>query len=50
VFNLLLIIPSKKFEKELSRLYDRDGKLVVQSIDMGTRRQFWEMLGEAGLK
>jgi peroxiredoxin len=31
-------------------IYDRKGKLVAQSIDMRTRKQFLEMLGEAGLK
>jgi peroxiredoxin len=31
-------------------VYDRNGKLVAQSIDMRTRRQFLEMLGQAGLK
>lgn len=33
-----------------SFVYDRDGKLVAQSIDMRTQHQFLEMLGEAGLK
>ena len=33
-----------------SFVYDRDGKLVTQSIDMRTRHQFLEMLGQAGLK
>jgi peroxiredoxin len=33
-----------------SFVYDRDGKLVAQSIDMRTRGQFLEMLGHAGLK
>jgi peroxiredoxin len=33
-----------------SFVYDREGKLVAQSIDMRTRRQFLEMLGQAGLK
>jgi peroxiredoxin len=33
-----------------SFVYDRDGKLVAQSIDMRTQRQFLEMLGQAGLK
>ncbi len=32
-----------------SFVYDRDGKLVAQSIDMRTRAQFLQMLGEAGL-
>jgi peroxiredoxin len=31
-------------------VYDRNGKLVAQSIDMRTRRQFLEMLGQAGLQ
>jgi peroxiredoxin len=31
-------------------VYDRNGKLVAQSIDMRTRRQFLEMLAQAGLK
>jgi peroxiredoxin len=33
-----------------SFVYDRDGKMVVQSIDMRTRSQFQEMLAQAGLK
>ena len=32
-----------------SFVYDRRGKLVAQSIDMRTMRQFLEMLGRAGL-
>jgi peroxiredoxin len=31
-------------------VYDRQGKLVAQSIDMRTQRQFLEMLGKAGLE
>jgi peroxiredoxin len=31
-------------------VYDREGKLVAQSIDMRTRKQFLEMLGKAGLE
>jgi len=31
-------------------VYDRSGKLAAQSIDMRTRRQFLEMLAQAGLK
>ena len=31
-------------------VYDREGKIVAQSIDMRTRRQFQEMLGRAGVK
>lgn len=33
-----------------SFVYDRDGKLVAQSIDMRTREQFLQMLGQAGLQ
>ena len=33
-----------------SFVYDREGKLVAQSIDMRTRSQFQAMLGEAGLR
>jgi len=33
-----------------SFVYDREGKLVAQSIDMRTRKQFLEMLGKAGLE
>jgi peroxiredoxin len=33
-----------------SFVYDRNGKLVAQSIDMRTQKQFLEMLGQAGLK
>jgi peroxiredoxin len=33
-----------------SFVYDRDGKLVAQSIDMRTQRQFLEMLSKAGLQ
>ncbi len=31
-------------------VYDRDGKLVAQSIDMRTRKQFLDMLAQAGLQ
>jgi len=31
-------------------VYDRDGKIVVQSIDMRTQKQFLEMLAQAGVK
>jgi peroxiredoxin len=31
-------------------VYDRVGKLVAQSIDMRTQKQFLEMLGQAGLE
>jgi peroxiredoxin len=33
-----------------SFVYDREGKLVAQSIDMRTRSQFQQMLGQAGLR
>ena len=33
-----------------SFIYDREGKLVAQSIDMRTQKQFLEMLGQAGLR
>lgn len=33
-----------------SFVYDREGKMVAQSIDMRTRNQFLEMLGRAGLQ
>jgi peroxiredoxin len=31
-------------------VYDREGKLVAQSVDMRTERQFLEMLAKAGLR
>jgi thiol-disulfide isomerase/thioredoxin len=33
-----------------SFVYDREGKLVAQSIDMRTEKQFLEMLAKAGLR
>lgn len=33
-----------------SFVYDRDGKLVAQSIDMRTQKQFLEMIGKAGIR
>ena len=33
-----------------SFVYDRNGKMVAQSIDMRTRNQFLEMLAQAGLQ
>ncbi len=33
-----------------SFVYDREGKLVAQSIDMRTRNQFQQMLAQAGLR
>jgi peroxiredoxin len=32
-----------------SFVYDREGKLVTQSIDMRTQKQFLEMLAKVGL-
>jgi peroxiredoxin len=53
----ILLDPERKvnglFEVEgipKSFVYDRQGKLVAQSIDMRTKGQFLEMLGQAGLK
>jgi peroxiredoxin len=31
-------------------VFDRDGKLVAESIDMRTQRQFFAMLAKAGLQ
>jgi peroxiredoxin len=33
-----------------SFVYDREGKLVAQSIDMRTQKQFLEMLARTGLE
>jgi hypothetical protein len=33
-----------------SFVYDRNGKLVAQAIDMRTEKQFLAMLGTAGLE
>jgi peroxiredoxin len=33
-----------------SFVYDRDGKMVAQSIDMRTQKQFLQMLAQAGLQ
>jgi len=33
-----------------SFVYDRDGKLVAEAIDMRTQRQLLEMLAHAGLE
>jgi len=33
-----------------SFVYNREGKLVAQSIDMRTRNQFQQMLAQAGLQ
>src|SRR5207237_10275900 len=53
----ILLDPDRKVNDEFqvfgipkSFVYDRDGKLVAQSIDMRTQKQFLEMLGQAGLK
>jgi hypothetical protein len=31
-------------------VYDREGNLVAQAMDMRTQKQFLEMLGKAGLE
>ncbi len=53
----VLLDPGRKVNDEFvvngiprSFLYDREGKLVAQSIDMRTQKQFLEMLGKAGLE
>jgi hypothetical protein len=33
-----------------SFVYNREGKMVAQSIDMRTRSQFQQMLAQAGLQ
>ena len=33
-----------------SFVFNREGKLVAQSIDMRTQKQFLEMLAQAGLR
>ena len=52
----VLLDPDSKVHKEFevegipkSFVFDRDGKLVAQSIDMRTQQQFLEMLSQAGL-
>ena len=53
----IFLDPAQKVGKEFevngipkSFVYNRDGILVTESIDMRTRRQFEEMLAQAGLK
>jgi peroxiredoxin len=53
----ILLDPDRKVNGEYSIegipksfVYNRAGKLVAQSIDMRTKRQFLEMLDQAGLK
>jgi peroxiredoxin len=53
----VLLDPGRKVHKAFivegiprSFVYDREGKLVVQSIDMRTQKQFLEMLGKVGLE
>jgi peroxiredoxin len=53
----VLLDPERKVNKMFvvegipkSFVYDRDGKLVAQSIDMRTQKQFLEMLKKAGLE
>src|SRR5580704_7062720 len=52
----VLLDPGRKVNEQFqvegipkSFVYDRSGKLVAQSIDMRTQRQFLEMLAQAGL-
>jgi peroxiredoxin len=52
----ILLDPGRKVNEQFniegipkSFVYDRDGKLVAQAIDMRTKRQFMEMLAQAGL-
>jgi peroxiredoxin len=53
----ILLDPGRKVNEQFqvegipkSFVYDRDGKLAAESIDMRTRKQFLEMLREAGLQ
>jgi len=53
----VLIDPGRKVAEEFivdgipkSFVYDREGRLVAQSIDMRTRSQFQGMLAQAGLQ
>jgi peroxiredoxin len=53
----VLLDPGRKINDEFivegipkSFVYDREGKLVAQSIDMRTRGQFLQMLAQAGLQ
>ena len=53
----ILLDPGRKVNEEFivegipkSFVYDREGKLVAQSIDMRTQKQFLEMLSSAGLQ
>jgi peroxiredoxin len=53
----VLLDPGRKVNEQFriegipkSFVYDRSGKLVAQSIDMRTERQFLEMLAQAGLQ
>jgi thiol-disulfide isomerase/thioredoxin len=52
----ILLDPGDKLEKQMavdgipkSFLYNREGKIVAQAIDMRTRGQFLQMLAQAGL-
>jgi peroxiredoxin len=53
----VLLDPGRKVNQEFivegipkSFVYDRNGKMVAQSIDMRTKSQFLEMLAQAGLQ
>jgi peroxiredoxin len=52
----VLLDPGRKVNQQFrvegipkSFVYDREGRLAAQSIDMRTRKQFLEMLRQAGL-
>jgi len=53
----ILLDPGRKVNEQfrvegipLSFVYDRDGKLVAQAIDMRTQKQFLAMLAQAGMQ
>ncbi len=57
VFYPILLDPGRKVNEQLgvesiprSFLYNRDGTMVAEAIDMRTRHQFLNMLAQAGLK
>ena len=53
----ILLDSDRKVNKEFHRvaipvsfLYDRNGRMIAEAIDMRTRNQFLHMLAQAGLK
>ena len=53
----VLLDPGRKLNEQFqidgipkTFIYDREGKIVAQSIDMRTQKQFLEMLAQAGIK